>query len=86
MDGHRSRVFAVQWHPESENVFLSGGWDNTVQFWDSRMPHSVRSLYGPHICGEALHFDSSGSTILSGSWRKRQALQVSLAHRQSCPR
>ncbi|CAM9257185.1 unnamed protein product [Lampetra planeri] len=77
MDGHSSRIFAVQWHPESENFFLSGGWDNTVQFWDRRMPHSVRSLYGPHVCGESLHFDSSGSQILSGSWRKRQALQVS---------
>ncbi|XP_078739701.1 uncharacterized protein LOC144953055 [Lampetra fluviatilis] len=76
MDGHSSRIFAVQWHPESENFFLSGGWDNTVQFWDRRMPHSVRSLYGPHVCGESLHFDSSGSQILSGSWRKRQALQV----------
>ncbi|XP_066578032.1 WD repeat-containing protein 38 isoform X3 [Amia ocellicauda] len=43
MDGHLSRVFAVTFHPEKETEFISGGWDNTVQFWDSRLPHAVRS-------------------------------------------
>lgn len=31
MDGHRSRVFAVTFHPERETEFISGGWDNTIQ-------------------------------------------------------
>jgi len=62
--------------------FCSGGWDNTVQFWDirfkilfffivfesvkeshqifflffvfSRVGKPVRSIFGPHICGDAL--------------------------------
>lgn len=25
------RVFAVQFNPEDENVFVSGGWDDTIQ-------------------------------------------------------
>lgn len=33
MDGHMSRVFAVQYTPGDDNVFLSGGWDDTVQVW-----------------------------------------------------
>ena len=31
MDGHKCRVFALQYHPTIPHVFLSGGWDNTVQ-------------------------------------------------------
>ncbi|KAJ3607788.1 hypothetical protein NHX12_024839 [Muraenolepis orangiensis] len=31
MDGHRSRVFAVTFHPERETEFISAGWDNTIQ-------------------------------------------------------
>lgn len=31
MDGHRLRVFALDFHPEREREFISGGWDNTVQ-------------------------------------------------------
>ncbi|KAK6467596.1 WD repeat-containing protein 78-like [Huso huso] len=76
MDGHRFRVFAVTFHPEKEDEFISGGWDNTVQFWDSKQQHSVRKLSGPHICGDALQIDPSTNQILSGSWRKERALEV----------
>ena len=31
MDGHRFRVFAVQYNPNHPHVFISGGWDDTVQ-------------------------------------------------------
>ncbi len=31
MNGHRARVFAIQYHPHYQNVFVSGGWDDTVQ-------------------------------------------------------
>ena len=31
MNGHRARVFAVQYHPHYPNTFISGGWDDTVQ-------------------------------------------------------
>lgn len=35
-----------------------------------------RSLYGPHVCGDALHIDPSTNQILSGSWRKHTTLEV----------
>ena len=31
MDGHMMRVFAIQVHPHNNNIFVSGGWDDTVQ-------------------------------------------------------
>ena len=48
-------------------------WDNTVQLWDIRAGHSVRSIFGPHICGDAMDIDSG--TILTGSWRGQSLLR-----------
>jgi len=83
MDGHMSRVFSVQYTPGQDHEFLSGGWDDTVQFWDTRVDtkHSVRKIFGPHICGDALDIQSlsmSGTSrqILTGSWRKDNTLQI----------
>lgn len=56
MDGHSSRIFAVSFHPKNPNDFVTGGWDNTVQFWDMRKLNSVRYIPGPHICGHGLTF------------------------------
>ncbi|CAH1800498.1 unnamed protein product [Owenia fusiformis] len=76
MDGHRLRVFAVQYHPHNTNQFVSGGWDDTVQFWDDRQRHAIRRLYGPHICGDALDIDAKHDHLLTGSWRKENTLQI----------
>jgi len=45
MDGHRGRVFSVIYHPREERVLLTGGWDDTVQYWDDRQKHSIRPVY-----------------------------------------
>jgi len=42
VDGHHNRVFAGIGHPTDPNVFVTGGWDNTVQFWDTRTQGSAR--------------------------------------------
>lgn len=72
--GHSNRVYALKFKPDDPNIILSGGWDNTVQMWDTRVGASVRSIYGPHICGEGL--DVLGDHILTASWRPDNALQV----------
>uniref|UniRef100_H2Z6H2 Uncharacterized protein n=1 Tax=Ciona savignyi TaxID=51511 RepID=H2Z6H2_CIOSA len=51
-----------------------GGWDDTVQIWDQRAEHSVRRIFGPHICGEGIDIDRKH--ILTSSWRKHDVLQV----------
>jgi WD40 repeat protein len=74
--GHSNRIFSLKFHPLEPNILLSGGWDNTVQIWDTRMGHSVRSLWNCYLCGDAVDFSQDGSSILTGSWRTADALQL----------
>jgi len=77
MDGHRLNVLSVKWHPSHHNNFISGGWDNTVHMWDVREHHSVRHIYGPHICGgDGIDIDPKHDHILTASWRHNDTLQV----------
>jgi WD40 repeat protein len=72
--GHSNRVFCTKFVPHDNNLIISGGWDNTVQIWDIRVGDAVRSIYGPHICGESL--DMVGNEVLTGSWRPKNQLEV----------
>ncbi|XP_033753076.1 WD repeat-containing protein slp1-like [Pecten maximus] len=74
--GCAMRVFALKYHPENEHIFVTGGWDAHLKIWDSRKEGNAvsRAIHGPHICGDSL--DIKGFEILTGSWRKNQALQV----------
>jgi len=76
MDGHRTSVYAIKHHPVDTWNFISGGWDDTIQFWDRREEHSTRRIFGPHICGQALDVNSKDNTILSASWRLQDAVQL----------
>ena len=64
MDGHRTSVYALKHHPNDIWNFISGGWDDTVQFWDRREKRAIRRLFGPHICGQAIDINKSDNTIL----------------------
>ncbi len=72
--GHFNRVFSLKFHPTDHNLLISGGWDNTIQVWDLRADHSVRSIFSPHICGDSVDID--GNTVLSGSWRPDNQVQL----------
>lgn len=72
--GHSNRVFSTKFVTHDDNIIISGGWDNTIQIWDVRVGMSVRSIYGPHICGDAL--DIIGNEILAGSWRPDNQLEI----------
>lgn len=72
--GHSNRIFSTRMVPHDENMIISGGWDNTVQFWDCRVGAAVRSIYGPHICGDSL--DIVGGRIVTGSWRPNHQLEL----------
>eukprot|EP00842_Homolaphlyctis_polyrhiza_P005048 jgi/Hompol1/5544/HPOL_004524-RA len=74
--GHSNRIFCVKFHPKDKNMLISGGWDNTMQIWDQRVNYAVRSIYGPHICGDSIDFNESGSHLLSGSYVKDDPLQL----------
>lgn len=57
-------------------MIVTSGWDNTVQIWDTRSKLSIRSIYGPHICGESVDFDETGDRVLTGAYDKKNNLQV----------
>ncbi|XP_071943918.1 WD repeat-containing protein 89 homolog [Antedon mediterranea] len=76
MDGHRFRVFSIKFHPHDNASFVSGGWDDTVQFWNTTSEHSIRKLNGPHICGDALDIDPHHNHVVTGSWRTEYNLQI----------
>jgi COMPASS component SWD3 len=71
--GHSNRIFSVKYTTD-ENMIISGGWDNTVQIWDIRVGHAVRSIYGPHVCGDSV--DLHRNEIVTGSWRPQHQLEV----------
>ena len=40
------------------------------------MSRSVRSFFGPHICGDAIDFSDDGQKVLTGSYSKENQLQI----------
>lgn len=78
--GHNNRVFSVKFSPDDSNILISGGWDNNIIIHDIREKGPVNAIIGANICGEAL--DIRGNTILSGSNRKSN--QVQLWDLQTC--
>ncbi|KAF2895757.1 hypothetical protein ILUMI_10417 [Ignelater luminosus] len=75
-DGHVSRIFAACFNPRSNHEFITGGWDDVVQFWDLRQPHALRRLSGLHICGEGLDISAKGTEILTCAWQRENPLQL----------
>ena len=65
VDGHIDRVFCIQNHPLNPHEFISSGWDNTLQVWDVRSPHAVRSVYGVFVCGEGLGMISHKKSLIT---------------------
>ncbi|KZC05021.1 WD repeat-containing protein 48 like protein, partial [Dufourea novaeangliae] len=76
MDGHKSRVFCACFNPKSAHELISGGWDNTIQFWDTRQPYALRRISGVHMCGDGLDITKNGKEILSCAWQRQNPIQL----------
>ena len=74
--GHSNRIFCVRFDSTNSNIIASGGWDNTVQIYDIRKKGPIASIYGPHVCGDAIDFKSDGYTMLTGSYRQDNVLEL----------
>ena len=57
-------------------MLASAGWDNTVQINDLRYRGPVHSIWGPHVCGDAIEFRSDGYTMVTGSYRQDNCIEV----------
>ncbi|KAK7867844.1 hypothetical protein R5R35_003519 [Gryllus longicercus] len=76
VDGHVSRVFSGCFNPAMPYEFITGGWDDTIQVWDTRVNQSIRHMSGAHICGDGLDINSSGKQVVSFSWQKTNPHQL----------
>merc|ERR1712196_44824 len=49
-----------------------------MKFWDLRegARKAVRSIHGPHVCGDSVDISQDGETILTGSCAKTKQLQT----------
>ena len=74
--GHSNRIFCVKFNATNPFCIASGGWDNTVQIYDVRANGVVGSIYGPHVCGDAIDFRNDGFTMMTGSYRQDNALEL----------
>lgn len=66
-NSHSSRIFSICFGKSSinENLLVSGGWDNTLKFYDVKQKKIVNSINGPHIIGDSI--DMKGFHIITGS-------------------
>eukprot|EP00758_Cryptobia_borreli_P009747 Tbor_TRINITY_DN5507_c0_g3::TRINITY_DN5507_c0_g3_i2::g.12889::m.12889 len=71
---HTSRIQCVRFLRDSNYEFVSGGWDNMVNIWDTRQSRAVAAIYGPYICGDGL--DVCGNILMAASSRSEKQLQL----------
>lgn len=72
--GHTNRIFCTKFVENQPNMFISGGWDNTMFLWDVRISKAVASAFGPSVSGESL--DIKDNLIVAGSYRDKHPLEL----------
>lgn len=72
--GHSNRIFCTKFIAEYPHLLISGGWDDSVFFWDTRDQKSCGSLLGASISGDSIDFHRG--QVLTGSYRSCDQLQL----------
>ena len=76
MPGHSNRIFCTKFNHVSPDILASAGWDKTVQIYDIRYRGPVKSIFGPYVCGDALAFRDDGFTLVTGSYKDKDAIEI----------
>lgn len=74
--GHSSRVLSLKCHPTNPDILFTAGLDTRVITWDLRTARPERVFSGPQMVGDAMDLSSDGDTILTGSCRREDALEL----------
>ena len=74
--GHTNRVFSVLYHPTDPNVIVTGGWDRTVQIWDTRKSEPIRYVSDVFMCGDGLAIEPKAGVLITGSYRANDSLAL----------
>lgn len=72
--GHSNRIFSVKFDPGNPCVIYSGGWDCTVNIWDTRTHKNIGTIYGPQICGEGIDIKEETRELLTSSYLTKDGI------------
>ena len=67
LDGHTSHVLCVSFNPRG-NVLVTGGWDESVIFWNVRLGEKIRTLQAHSDPVTAVAYNPDGTMIVTGSY------------------
>eukprot|EP00435_Cladocopium_sp_Y103_P070281 s44_g35.t1 len=74
---HSLKIMSLRSVPMQPNIYLSGSMDRSVLIWDTRNgPSPVGWLSGVDISGDSLDISRDGHTLLVGSHRSLNPLQL----------
>jgi WD40 repeat protein len=78
LTGHNLKVMSVRTHPNNPSIFVSAGLDRTIFVWDVRTREgiAVGGVQGPELAGDAVDIGKDGVSLLAGSHRKLNALEI----------
>ena len=73
---HSNRIFSLCFGKTDfyESLLTSGGWDNTIKFYDTKSKKIVNSIFGPHIVGDSI--DMKGHYLITGSSDIKDQLKI----------
>ena len=63
-DGHVNRIYSACFNPKNPYEFITGGWDDTVMFWDIRKSAANRYFSGVHMCGDGIDISKTGKEVI----------------------
>jgi WD40 repeat protein len=77
-EGHALRVVSLCAHPEKPELIISAGLDRHVLLWDIRASgdHPSGCIYGPELLGDAVDINRDGNSLLVGSHRSKNPIQI----------
>lgn len=77
ISGHRLKIMSICNVPGNPNLLATGGMDRLCLLWDLRARSSpVGTLPGTELAGDAMDISRNGTTVLVGSHRSENPLQL----------